>query len=195
MAWCNKKLEKWFNIYIENPFKTWWKVRKYFKRPKWECHFHLVKTYKGYPYATWNWLGKILDINIHDVWWKDKWNTPRHERNPLIYICLFRKFAFTAIPHIWYYDEFGEKHSRDMTYWEYVLDFLYYKKGKTLRCYPVCTGDFKSYHKRIYGNAEDGSEDTLEPYSYVVPVVAMSLNKKGIERLKKELNDENYSNI
>lgn len=181
------KLEKWINISIENPFKTWWKARKYFKKPKCRWGFHLVNHGHGYPYATWLRLGKILDINIHDVWWKDKWNSPRHERNPLIYICLFRKFALTIGFHIYYYDEFGSKQDGDMEYWEYLLNWLYYKEKRTLRCYSCWTGNSKLYRQRKYGNAEDGSEDTFEPYNYVVPTVAMSLNKEGIKQLKKEL--------
>lgn len=190
MAICNKKFEKWFNIYIENPFKTWWKAKDYFKKPKSVFKFHTVKKYKGYPYIAWKYLGKILDINIHDVWWKDKFNTPRHERNPLIYICLFRKFAFTATPRIWYYDEFGEKQSGDMEYWEYILNWLYYKEEKTLKCYSIWTRDSELYRKIVYGEAENGSEDTFKPLDEAVPVVSMSLNKKGIEQLKKELNEQ-----
>lgn len=186
--WCTRgKIEKWINISIENPFKTYQKARKYFKKPKWKWKFSLVTRCSNYPYATYFRLGKILDINTHDIWWKDKWNTPRHERNPLIYICLFRKFAFIACPHIYYYDEFGEKQNGDMEYWEYLLYWLYYKKQKTLRCYSTWEYDSKLYRMRKYGEAEDGSEDVIKPFKCVTPIVAMSLNREGIKQLKQEL--------
>lgn len=193
MNWRTKgKLEEWFNIFIENPFKTYREATECFKKPKWKWGFHLVKHGGGYPYATWFRLGKILDISIHDVWWKDKWNTPRHERNPLIYICLFRKLAFTAIPHIYYFDEFGEKQNGDMEYWEYLINWLYYKKKKSLRCYSCWISDSKLYRQREYKKSEDGSEDKWVPFKEVTPVVAMSLNKHGVSQLKKELeNDKN----
>ena len=172
------------HITVENPFKTWWKARKYFKFPKWKFKFHLVKTYAGYPYATWRWLGKILDIDIHDVYWKDKYNTPRHERNPLIYICLFRKFGFTATPRVYYCDEFGKKRNGDMEYWEYLIQYLYYNENKSLKCYSIWTTDsdlYKSY---------DENKDKNVPIKMVIPVVQMSLNKKGLQQLKKEVSNE-----
>lgn len=188
----NRKWDGWFNFYIENPFKTWWKVRKYFKRPKTRIKFF----YKLYhPYASSSWCGKILDIKITDLKWKDKWNSPRHEGNPLIYFCLFKRFGFYITTCIEYYNEFGEKENGDMEYWEYILNYLYYKKR--LRSYSGWTGYSKLYRERIYSKSEDGSEDTFVPYKYVVPCVAMSLNKKGIAKLKEELNankEKNNSN-
>lgn len=187
MGWYNTKFKKWFNISIENPFKTYRKASKYFKKPKWKWRFHLVTRSSGYPYASWIHLSKILNIWIQDVWWKDKWDTPRHERNPIIYICLFKKFAFTARAYIYYYNEFGEKQNGDMEYWEYVLNWLYYKEKKTLRCYSTWVRDSELYRKIEYGEAEDGSDDKYIPYKYICPTVAMSLNKEGIKELKKEL--------
>ena len=172
---------------IENPFKTYWKARKYFKCPKLNISFCTSKYH--FPYASKYWQGKLLDINIHDVLWKDKWDSPRHERNPLIYICLFGKFSVWITPKIYYKDEFGENKLGDMEYWEYLLEWLYYKEKKTLRCYSGWTGTSKLYKQRVKtGNSEDGSEDVYEPARYTVPCVAMSLNKRGIKELKKELN-------
>lgn len=181
------KMGKYFNSYIENPLKTWIKAKKYFKRPKISFRIFRVKKYSGYPYVSYLRLGKILDIYIHDVWYKDKYNSPRHERNPLIYICLFRLIAISINFNIYYNDEFGEKQNGDMEYWEYILNWIYYKDKKTLKCYSNWIGLSKLYKERIYGNAEDDSEDTFTPMHYVIPVVAMSLNKKGIEKLKEEL--------
>lgn len=182
--------DNYFAWFIENPLKTWWKARKYFKLPKIKPHFHLVYKYKNYPYASYRRIGKILDIWITDVMWKDKYDSPRHERNPLIWICLFRKFAFSITFNVFYLDEFGERQNGDMEYWEYLLEWLYYKKERTLRCYSSWTGNSRLYRVRHWGKAEDSSEDTYTSAPYIIPCVSMSLNKKGIKELKRELNEE-----
>lgn len=180
---------KWISYYITNPLKSWWKARKYFKRPKISFRIYRVRKYSGYPYASYNWIAKILDIHIHDVSWKDKYDSPRHERNPIVWICLFRFIAFTIHFNIYYYNEFGEKQGGDMYYWEYLLEWLYYRQSLT--CYSTWIGKSGIY-KTIdeYGKANDGSEDTYKPCQYVVPTVAMSLNKTGIKKLKEELNEQ-----
>lgn len=184
-----------FHIYIENPFKTWWKVRKYFRLPKIVPFIHKITTISGYPYASHIHMGKILDIQIHDVWWKDKYNSPRHECNPIIYIGLFKKIAFGFRFIVSYKDEFNETCNGDMEYWEYILEYLYYKDEKTLKCYSTWTGDSRLYkHVEKYGVAEDGSGDILKSYKYITPVVAMSLNKCGINKLKEELNEQTTNN-
>ena len=187
----NSKVSKWINIIIENPFKTWWKAKKYFKIPKISFKIHRVSKISGYPYASYKWIGKLLDIYIRDVRWKDKFNSPRHELNPIVWICLFRNIALWINFHIDYKDEFSEKQNGDMEYWEYILNWLYYKNKQTLRCYSTWIGNSKLYKTCKYGNAEDGSEDTWKALPYIVPCVSMSLNKQGIKELKRELNEEN----
>lgn len=167
--WINNIL---FDIYIGNPFKTWWKARKYFKRPKATIQIGLFK--ENFRFN----ISKILYISIHDIEWKDKWNSPRHEDNPLIFISLFKYFWIYIEPHIQYYNEFGEKKDGDLYYWEYLLNYLYYKKR--LQCYPAWMHDSELYRMK-YGGEE------YKPYVEVIPVVAMSLNKKGIKQLKSEL--------
>lgn len=77
-----------------------------------------------------------------------------------------------------------------MEYWEYLLDWLYYKEKKTLKCYSAWTGQSQLYKTVKWGKAEDGSDDVYIPMPYTVPCVAMSLNKAGVAELKKELNEE-----
>lgn len=189
MWWTGRKLSKWIDITIENPFKTWWKARKYFKIPK--LRFSAFSdSYRSYKHG-----GRILEIDCLDVMWKDKFNSPRHERSPHISILLFRKFGIRIDFYIDYYDEFREKQNGDMEYWEYLLEWLYYKKKKTLRCYSSWTGDSKLYRVRHWGKAEDGSEDTYTPARFIIPCVAMSLNKNGIKELKRELNSNDETKI
>lgn len=191
--WYNRLFDRFIDIYIENPFKTWWKVRKYFKLP----HVRFCFFYGGDQspiFTTSSWCGKILDIKIKDIMWKDKYNSPRHEANPIIYFCLFKWIGFYITPLIEYYNEFGEKENGDMIYWEYILNYLYYNKTNTLRKYSAWTGESELYRERNYGKSEDGSEDTWKPYRLVTPCVAMSLNKKGIAKLRKELENEKRRN-
>ena len=180
----NEKISKWIDIAIENPFKTWWKARKYFKRPKlkFKTFFTSYKTYKQ--------RGKLLEIECFDIMWKDKFNSPRHEISPHISVLLFGKFGFRVDFYIDYYDEFGELQNGDMKYWEYLLDWLYYKKKKTLKCYSAWTGQSQLYKTVKWGKAEDGSDDKHIPIPYIIPCVAMSLNKAGVAELKKELNEK-----
>jgi hypothetical protein len=178
-------MSKYIEYLIYNPFKTWWKARKYFKRPKISFHF-FWKLSQNCPIAYTKNVGKILDIYIDDVLWKDKYNSPRHERDPFIWVCFFKQFGFSINFDIYYRNEFGERVVGNMYYWEYMLDYLYYHH--TLTCFPVWEGNSKLY-KYIFEfkNTEGGSKDVLSPCKYIVPSVAMSLNKEGIKQLKKEL--------
>ena len=136
MKWIDYNIYKdWFyleilglvHININNPFKTWWKARKYFKRPSVKFYFGLLKY--NFPYANRDYIGKIIDISIHDVMWKDKYNSPRHERNPYVWICLFRLFRFEIGTRINDITETGKVEDRSTFYWEYLLDYLYYSKS------------------------------------------------------------------
>lgn len=162
-----------FNIFIENPFKTWWKARKYFKIPKTKVTFYFNKNLS---------TAKILDIVSSDLMWKDKWNSPRHEDNPHICICFFKKFGIQIIPRIYGTDEFGEKEEKDMHYWEYLLDYLYYSKTlKLTSCWTTSSDIFQ--HTVRYG--ENGSKDKKEPYYVPIYTHLFSLNKKGLKEFKK----------
>lgn len=172
---------KYFAWSIENPFKTWWKARKYFKFPNIAIHFSNNKN--SFPYASKSWQGKLLDINIHDLFWKDKYNSPRHERNPLIYICLFGKWSLWITFHKTFIDEFGDKTDESLHYWEYLLDYLYYSKSLKLSSYWVTNS--KVAQTKKFGNAEDGSEDICKPMQLYIPDQLISLNKKGLKEFKK----------
>ena len=170
---------KYFAWSIENPFKTWWKARKYFKFPNIAIHFSNNK--HSFPYASKFWQGKLLDINIHDVYWKDKYNSPRHERNPLIFIYILG-LSIWIYPKIYKIGEFGNKEDGDIYYWEYLLNYLYYTK--TLKLTDIWTYNSKIAKKCIqYGNTEE--EDKWEYYKLYIPTHLFSLNKKGLKEFKK----------
>ena len=174
--------DRYFNISISNPLKTWWQARKYFKFPKVKWYFYSNKY--SYPFASKHWQGKILDIDIHDVYWKDKWNSPRHERNPLIYICLFGKYTMCIRFTAEYINEFGEMKDHGMEYWEYLLDYLYYSKSLALKsCWQYDSKVFTTVIK--YGEAEDGSDDERKPLKIAIPTHLFSLNKEGLKNFKE----------
>lgn len=191
MKWIDYNIYKdWFyleildlvHININNPFKTWWKARKYFKRPSIKCHFGLLKY--SFPYANRDYIGKIIDISIHDVMWKDKYNSPRHERNPYVWICLFRLFRFEISTRINALTETGKVEDRSTFYWEYLLDYLYYSKSlKINQCWEYTS---KVYTRiKYYSNREDGEEDQIVPYKMVIQTPLFSLNKRGLKEFNK----------
>lgn len=191
MKWIDYNIYKdWFyleildlvHININNPFKTWWKARKYFKRPSINCHFGLLKY--SFPYANRDYIGKIIDISIQDVMWKDKYNSPRHERNPYVWICLFRLFRFEISTRINALTETGKVEDRSTFYWEYLLDYLYYSKSlKINQCWEYTS---KVYTRiKYYSNREDGEEDQIVPYKMVIQTPLFSLNKRGLKEFNK----------
>ena len=191
MKWIDYNIYKdWFyleildlvHININNPFKTWWKARKYFKKPSIKCHFGLLKY--SFPYANRDYIGKIIDISIQDVMWKDKYNSPRHERNPYVWICLFRLFRFEIGTRINALTETGKVEDRSTFYWEYLLDYLYYSKSlKINQCWEYSS---KVYHyTKYYSNREDGEEDQIVPYKMVIQTPLFSLNKRGLKEFNK----------
>lgn len=153
----------------------------------------------SYPYASDIWLGKILDVCSHDLYWKDKYDTPRHERNPIIFISLFRKISLWVTFTNPYIDETCKVEDGSMYYWEYMLNYLYYDKSKSLLNSLKMSGAWMSNSKLWqrtieYGNAEDGSEDKKEPIKNVVPTQLFSLNKKGMKEFRRLVEEEQKKN-
>lgn len=106
---------KYFDLYFENPFKTYNKIKDYFRfiKPRFQVNWY--KSNKA----------KILEINSFDLMWKDKWNSPRHEFNPRIFISFFNRL------HIYIEFTLGDDSMSDMVYWEAALWWLYYNKPLT----------------------------------------------------------------
>lgn len=93
-----------YHKYLQCPFATWWKARKYFKRPKFKFYFgrmqkkewytgsnkFIIQPYfyvdKGFryfvsgDYLKWS-MSKWFPILVEsrDICWKDKYDTPRYE--------------------------------------------------------------------------------------------------------------------
>ena len=106
--------DRYFYLYLKNPLKTYYKIKKYFRPLKIKISTALCK-YKD---------AKILDICSFDVSWKEKWYSPRHEQNPRIHISIFN------FVHIFINFTLGDEESlSDMAYWEAALYWLYYNKS------------------------------------------------------------------
>lgn len=99
---------------MENPLRTWWKVRKWFKFPKPSIYFG--------PIISWLPCGlpnKWIELYSYDVTWKDKYDSPRFEFTPQINLELFKKYQLLLT---------FQTNNNDV-YWETILDIIYYNKS------------------------------------------------------------------
>lgn len=112
---------KLFHFEWENPFWTMNKLKGVFKPLKryfvWGRNIHPPVIY----------CSKLepIFIRCRDLEWKDKWNTPRYEEPPHIWIYLFGLHFF------WYWDLpktlfYNPKKDIIDDYWEQALWYLYY---------------------------------------------------------------------
>lgn len=180
MTKFNRKHSKYFNYFIDNPLKSYWKARKYFKFPKVSIHFFTDPVYNC-PLASFKRIGSILEVWSCDVMWKTKYNSIRYERSPYIWVCFFKRFGFSINFNVYYKDEFNETQLMDDWYWEYLLEYTE-NNQKLSEAYSVCYGTSKLYYVWDY------QKDEKKYMEYLIPIVKESLNKEGIKQLKKELN-------
>lgn len=118
-----KKIKDYISFEIENPLKTYNKIKKYFKPLSRRIQFCKVYLGSGFPSYYRNY-SKVLDVRCYDVMWKDKWNSPGYEYNPCLSIVLFKKWKIFVD---WKFIDFNqEDHSCE--YWESALTWVYYKK-------------------------------------------------------------------
>lgn len=133
-------IDKWMRRYspiyirIQNPYSWWWKVRKWFRRPKWiyDCSYH-------YSYK------KLLCIDVRELDWKSKYGELRHVEDPMMYITLLgRTFVYRLVPDPKYM-------SKDMSlcWYETIMAF-----GEWLREHKNCAASeqFTVLHKIIDDN-------------------------------------------
>jgi len=110
-------------IDISNPKKTMNKLKGIFKPLK--LYFRFTKDiYAPYP-VLWVSEPSYIQIMFHDVGWKDKYDTPRFEYHPYIWIHIY-KWNF-----VWYWDfpksfRLANPKKYIDEYWEQALWYLYY---------------------------------------------------------------------
>jgi hypothetical protein len=178
---------KYFSFHIENPLKTWWRARKYFRFPRPSIQVFCSKWYILKHRLCVRTDKKILSIDISDLEWKDKFDSPRFEEFPYIFVSLFNFIGFSIdFSGITYKDELNNIQDMNVGYWEYLLSYLYYTHN--LKDVDYWYRDSKVYKELDkIGTALDGSQDTYKYVKYTIPIVSTSLNKRGIKQLKKEL--------
>lgn len=121
--WIYLHWKKYLYIDISNPKKTMNKLKGIFKPLK--CYFRSGRTW--YPVL---WVSKpaYIQIMAHNVGWKDKYDTPRYEVPPYVWIHLF------GYNLVWYWvlpiHQFGEEER----YWEQALWYLYYYGNISYGC-------------------------------------------------------------
>lgn len=110
----------------KNPLYYWWKVRKIFKRPK--CHFMYGKDIWFFGmYILKEYYNPIIHIKFQGLGWKWKYDEVRHEWDPYIQICFFRKWHLIWLFN-WITKEDRDSSVRSMATWEAILDYLYNNK-------------------------------------------------------------------
>ncbi len=112
--WFLFSLFNWICISLENPFKTMKKLKGVFI-PLTRC---FTTNFVSAP-IIWCSKPKFIHIVSHDVGWKDKWDTPRYEHAPYIWIHIFKW------DWIWYWD-FKPHRYEIYDYWEQALWYLHY---------------------------------------------------------------------
>ena len=142
--------------FLQCPFATWWKCRKYFKRPKFKFYFGPMWKYKGkvntkfgeyddYEYKGGYWPAvsteflkwytpKWFPIHIAstDIQWKDKYNSPRYESIGYFIIFFGRdyhkhwQFSMTVLPPKFFCNNDCTMEDPRDNYWESMLWYLHY---------------------------------------------------------------------
>lgn len=118
--WIYIKWKTYFYIDISNPKKTLNKVKGIFKPLK--LRFEFVKSIFAPALILWCSKPSYIQIIFHDVMWKDKFNSPRYESRPYIWIHLFN------LNFVWYWTLNLHQQHREDEYWEQALWYLYYYK-------------------------------------------------------------------
>ena len=121
--WLYINWRHYIYISISNPKKTINKLKGIFKPLK--LYFRFTKDkYAPYP-VLWVSEPSYIQIMFKDVGWKDKYDTPRFEHYPYIWIHIY-KWNF-----VWYWDfskSFRLANPKEYidNYWEQALWYLYY---------------------------------------------------------------------
>ena len=107
---------KWIYLDIRNPFKTMNKLKGIFK----PLTLYFRYSFKEWDYYPVLWCSRpaFIHIMFRDVIWKDKYDTPRFEVPPYIWIHLYK----LNIILYWSLSEYKDIDD----YWEQALWYLYY---------------------------------------------------------------------
>lgn len=109
---------KWIYLSLRNPFRTMNKLKGVFKPLR--CFFKF--SWREWDYWPVLWCSKpaYLHIISTDVMWKDKYDTPRYEVPPYIWIHIYK------LNFVWYWDLQPHMRYETDNYWEQALWYLFY---------------------------------------------------------------------
>lgn len=122
--WIYLRIGKLLRLNISNPFRIRRKLKNVFiplKRTfvhgRYGGGFNLYLLHKN---DFW------IDIEVHDVGWKDKYNSPRYENSPIIAFCLLGY----VIGWTWKLEDKEDSSNYWTTsdYWEQALWYIYYSQ-------------------------------------------------------------------
>lgn len=114
--WLYFKCKQFIYLNIVNPWKTMKQLKGVFKPLR--CYFSSGKTWKP---ILWCSNPAWFQIKTSDVDWKDKFDTPRYEGPPYVWIHLYKWNL------IWYWDlDLHYDSSEINQYWEQALWYLHY---------------------------------------------------------------------
>jgi len=122
--WIYAKWKKYLYISISNPKKTLNKLKGVFKPLK--CYFKFSD--KNWNPVLWCSNPSWIQIVAQDVGWKNKYDTPRYEYVPYVWIHIF-KWNF-----IWYWDMLPHQTMEIADYWEQALWYLYFYDNTSYGC-------------------------------------------------------------
>lgn len=113
--WIYFSWKNYIRINIVNSKKTMNKLKGIFRPLK--CYFRFGKTWYPILYCS---KPAFFHIKTSDVQWKDKYDTPRYEGPPFVWIHLYKWNL------IWYWDLPLHNFIKTEEYWEQALWYLYY---------------------------------------------------------------------
>lgn len=150
-----------------NPFeciKTWMKVFGVFKFP----HMKATKINRKIWHVN-HMMKKIVALVSYDVQWKDKYSSPRHERNPYLLVNLFGYGFYISFG----YDGEGLFGSfEDMLYWEAIIDYCNFKD--------------KNLFYTLVDNMWDSDHSNDPKHGTILPMIT----KRAYAKLLAEKKDE-----
>ena len=116
--WIHLEIQKYLYISISNPKKTLNKIKRVFKPLK--CYFKFKKDWWAPAPILWVPKPSYVHIVANDIGWKDKYDTPRYEYSPYVWIHILNW------NWIWYWELPLHQNHRNDEYWEQALWYLYY---------------------------------------------------------------------
>lgn len=144
---CENFLQENLLNEYRNPYYWWWKVRKYWKRPKMHlAHVGKITWWYGLPCNT-ELYNKYFSVKLMGLGWKNKHDAACFEWNPYLCFTLFRKwqliFMWSFRPHFIKSDSnFHGTIENELT-WEAIVEMVWKNKTVSDACHDV--GEAKPY--------------------------------------------------